>query len=31
MQSSQALPLAKMTYIYSDIIDSDLDKVSFPF
>lgn len=31
MQTIQALPLAKTTYIYSNIIDSDLDKFSFLF
>lgn len=31
MQSIQALSLAKTTYIYSDIITSDLGKVSFSF
>ena len=31
MQSIQALSLAKMTYMYSDIITSDLGEVSFSF
>ena len=31
MQSIQALSLDKMTYMYSDIITSDLGEVSFSF